>query len=353
MGFVNSLKNLAVDNARREAWLIFKEETVRQLREECYAFGKKELKAKDIRTRLWRLDLTDKRVKRLLDVTFRGKKAGGVEHICTIMAQRRIYWQNGWIVRIDDGETDESVADLYVTPTLPASRVEGAKGFIDHARWDYPRSFAVEVECYSSRHWDRLKNNYLRNKKMGFPTVFIVPSKADAKQLKDKLLFEWKATYVENTVNFEPDHPEQATIEITKTLDNQTNNNTTPKANSQTNKTNPLITPFFEQQTISPTENLEPQEPLEVKNEIPSEKVGQIEKVIIELAEQGWHFRLKKIKTKPYLFARKIKQERYISPYNKQIQTIIENNNLTAKDYTTTTKQTPTTLNQQTNPTKT
>ena len=63
------------------------------------------------------------------------------------MAQRKIYWQNGWIVRIDDGETDESLADLYVTPTLPASKVEGAKGYIDHTCWDYKRSFAVEIEC--------------------------------------------------------------------------------------------------------------------------------------------------------------------------------------------------------------
>ena len=38
-----------------------------------------------------------------------------------------MYWLNGWIVRIDDGETDESIADLYVTPTLPASKVEVQK----------------------------------------------------------------------------------------------------------------------------------------------------------------------------------------------------------------------------------
>jgi hypothetical protein len=159
MGLVNALKNLIVDNAKRDAWLSFKEETTRQYREETYAYGKKELKAQEVRRRLWRLDLSDKRAKRLLDVTFRGEKAGGVKHIQTIMLQRRVYWLNGWIVKIDDGETDESLADLYVTPTLPASRTEGAKGYIDHTQWDYKRSFAVEVECYPSRHWDRLENN--------------------------------------------------------------------------------------------------------------------------------------------------------------------------------------------------
>jgi cyanate lyase len=75
MGFVNALKNLAVDNAKRNAYLSFKDETTRQYREETYAYGKKELRAKEIRTRNWRLDLSDKKAKRLLDVTFRGEKA--------------------------------------------------------------------------------------------------------------------------------------------------------------------------------------------------------------------------------------------------------------------------------------
>jgi len=91
MGFANALKNLAVDNTKRDAWLSVKEETVRQLREETYAYGKKELRAKEVRTRLWRLDLTDRRAKRLLDTAFRGEKSGGVNHVLAIMAQRKIY----------------------------------------------------------------------------------------------------------------------------------------------------------------------------------------------------------------------------------------------------------------------
>jgi len=50
---------------------------------------------------------------------------------------------------MDDGETDESIADLYVTPTLPASLTEGAKGYIDHTQWNYPRSFTVDIDCYT------------------------------------------------------------------------------------------------------------------------------------------------------------------------------------------------------------
>jgi len=99
---------------------------------ETYTYGKKELKTQDIHTKTWRLDLTDKKAKRLLDTMFHGEKAGEVKHIQAIMAQRKIYWQNGWIVHIDNDETDESLADLYVTPTLPASQTEGAKGYIDH-----------------------------------------------------------------------------------------------------------------------------------------------------------------------------------------------------------------------------
>jgi hypothetical protein len=54
------------------------------------------------------------------------------------------------------------------------------------------------------------------------------------------------------------------------------------------------------------------------------EKILQSETLILELAEQKWHFRLKAIKGKTYLYARKDKKEHYIGPYTKEIQTIIE-----------------------------
>ncbi|MDR2203741.1 MAG: hypothetical protein LBE76_05535, partial [Nitrososphaerota archaeon] len=302
----------------------FKEETVRQLREEAYAYGKKTLKAKDIHTRLWRLDLTDKRAKRLLDVSFRGEKAGGVEHICAIMAQRKIYWQNGWIVKIDTGETDESLADLYVTPTLPASRVEEAKGYIDHSCWDYPRSFAVEVECYPQRHWDRLADNYRRSRKMGFPTVFIVPSQTDEEKLQGKLL-EWNATLVVNAAKFEPNHPEQATIEITNMFNNQPNQI-------------PELTPSHEPKQIEhppqkTTTRLEQNIPNETKPKQTIAEYQQIEALMLELASQGRYFRLKDMKGKIYLCARQGQKERVISLYTEETKQLIEKNKIIVKGY--------------------
>ena len=86
LGFANALKNLSVDNVKRDAWLCFKDKTVRQWREEAYVYGKRELKAPEAHSGFWRLDLTDRRAKRLLDTTFRGEKAGGVKHIQVIMA---------------------------------------------------------------------------------------------------------------------------------------------------------------------------------------------------------------------------------------------------------------------------
>ena len=337
IGFANALKNLTVDTTKRGAWLTFKEETVRQWREEAYAFGRKELKTQEARRRLWRLDLTDKHAKQLLDTTFRGEKSGGVWHVWAIGEQRRIYWQNGWIVKVDTGETDASLADLYVTPTMAASQVEGAKGFIDQSSWDYKRSFAVEIEAYPNKHWDRLEHNCLRNKKMGFPTVFVVPNQSDATQLEEKLA-KWNATLVANAARFEPDHPEMATIEITNTKNNQTNN---PETQQTPNNNNPATnTQTSKQQPTPTTERLE-QQPLEVKPDmLLSEKVLQSEALILELAEQKWHFRLKAIKGKTYLCARKDQKERYIGPYTKEIQTIIEKNNITTNDYTNTNKNT-------------
>ncbi|MDR1993615.1 MAG: type IV secretory system conjugative DNA transfer family protein [Nitrososphaerota archaeon] len=321
MGFVNALKNLAVDNAKREAYLSFKEETTRQYREETYAYGKKELRAKEIRTRNWRLDLSDKKAKRLLDVTFRGEKAGGVKHIQTIMAQRKVYWLNGWIVRIDDGATDESLADLYVTPTLPASKTEGAKGYIDHTSWDYKRSFAVEVECYPKRHWDRLKDNYQRNKKMGFPTVFIVPNQTDEEALKEKLL-EWNATIVVNSSRFEPDHPEMTTIEIMDLLDNQTKDTTETIAPCETEPANQPIEQTPQEHPITTLEQTTTSE-----NEAdPSidEAFFQKEQLLLGLASKGWRFRLKDAKGKKYLCTRNDKEEHSIGLFDDKTKTIIE-----------------------------
>ncbi|MCL2135872.1 MAG: type IV secretory system conjugative DNA transfer family protein [Candidatus Bathyarchaeota archaeon] len=212
-GFTNALKNLAIDTAKRGAWLTFKETTIRQRHVEDYLLNKKTTLPKNERTRTWHINLNDKRVKRLLDVNFKGEKAGGVKHVYAIMELRKTYWLNGWIVRVDSGETVASVADLYVTPTLPASPTTGTQGYIDHNNWDYEHSFAVEIECYPQKHFDRLQNNYNRNKKMGFPTLFIVPTQTDEIKLKEKL-FEWEATIVQNATKFEPEHSEMTAVEI-------------------------------------------------------------------------------------------------------------------------------------------
>ena len=322
LGFANALKNLAVDNANRGAWLSFKEETMHQWREEAYAYGKKELRAKAMRRRLWRLDLTDKRAKRLLDVTFRGEKSGGVWHVWVIMEQRKIYWQNGWITQIDTGETDESLADLYVTPTLPASRVEGAKGFIDHTCWDYKRSFAVEVESYPTKHWDRLEHNYLRNKKMGFPSVFIVPSQSDAEQLKERLVL-WKATLVGNSARFEPDHPEMVTIEVVNMLDNQQQQSSIPTETNQpyqieSDNQSPLELPSYQDSaSIVSALNLKESgssSSLDTKVVAQQQRSVVVEGLqkglVLELAGQGWHFRLRAMRGKLYLCARQGQKER-------------------------------------------
>ncbi|MDR2707326.1 MAG: hypothetical protein LBB87_01060, partial [Nitrososphaerota archaeon] len=335
VGFANALKNLSFDNAKREAWLSFKEETIRQLREEAYAYGRKELKATDVRTRVWRLDLTDKKAKRLLDTTFRGEKAGGVKHIQTIMAQRKVYWLNGWIVRVDDGETDESLADLYVTPTLPASKVEGAKGFIDQTKWDYQSSFAVEVECYPSRHWDRLESNYHRNKKMGFPTVFIVPNQTDEVMLREKLL-KWQATLVANSARFEPNRPEMVAIEVAKNLGDQASNSEPNQAGEDpTCKVEPAIHPIEpsieRSMELSGEEKEEVQEALDGGTDVPPETVLQGGELALELAGAGWWFRLKTSRGKLYLCARKGPKERCIGQFNPELQKLVEKNNITIK----------------------
>jgi len=319
-GFANALKNLAVDNNKRDAWLSVKEETVRQLREETFAYGKKELRAKEVRTRLWRLDLTDRRAKRLLDTTFRGEKAGGVNHILVIMAQRKIYWQNGWIVRIDDGETDESLADLYVTPTLPAARVEGAKGYIDPTQWDYPRSFAVEVECYPQRHWDRLESNYQRNRKMGFPTVFIVPSQIDEEKLREKL-WEWNATLVANAARFEPNHPEMATIEIIDLLNNQSNN--TPKDGQQC-----LELEDVKRSVELPRQLVESSSLDEPKNKSQIVEGVSKECLVLNFVREGWRFRIKTVGGKRYLCARNSLEERSLGIFDEETKNMIEKHNI-------------------------
>jgi hypothetical protein len=319
-GFANALKNLAVDNNKRDAWLIVKEETVRQLREETYAYGKKELRTKEVRTRLWRLDLTDRRAKRLLDTTFRGEKAGGVNHVLVIMAQRKIYWQNGWIVRIDDGETDESLADLYVTPTLPAARVEGAKGYIDHTQWDYPRSFAVEVECYPQRHWDRLESNYQRNRKMGFPTVFIVPSQNDEEKLQEKL-WEWNATLVANAAKFEPNHPEMATIEIIDMLNNQQNN--TPKDSQQC-----LGLEYIERPAVLPSQRFKSSSLDEPKNKPQVVEGMSKECLVLNFVREGWRFRIKTVGGKRYLCVRNYVEEHSLGIFDEETKNIIEKHNI-------------------------
>jgi hypothetical protein len=233
-------------------------------------------------------------------------------------------------VRIDDGATDESLADLYVTPTLPASKVEGAKGYIDHTSWDYKRSFAVEVECYPKRHWDRLKDNYQRNKKMGFPTVFIVPNQTDEEALKEKLL-EWNATLVASSSRFEPDHPEMATIEVVGLLDNQ---NKDQSETSQPCETEPAKQQIEQTPQEHFTTTLEQTTPSETEA-APSvdEAFFQKEQLLLGLAGKGWRFRLKEAKGKKYLCTRNDKEEHSIGLFDDKTKTIIDKHKIKVTGY--------------------
>ncbi|MDR1992848.1 MAG: type IV secretory system conjugative DNA transfer family protein [Nitrososphaerota archaeon] len=305
-----ALKNLTIDTAKRDPWLTCKE-TTQQPQQECTEFqpnDKVEVKTKEVRSRLWCLALSDKKVKALLAPSFCGEKSGGVKHIQTIIAQCKSYWLNGWITQIDTGETEKSLADIYVTPTQPtASTEESKKGYINQTNWSYPQSFAVEVETYPSKHYDRLKDNYTRNKKMGFPTVFIVSTQTDQEKLKEKLS-EWQATYVQNTAQFKPDHPEMSTIEVSDILNDQNNQKI---ANSKSTEKQPVD----RQSNGLSVEGLEK------------------EQLILKFASEGWHFRLKNVKNKSYLCARKSKEEHSLGLFTNEIKYIAEKHKIKIKKY--------------------
>jgi len=209
-----ALRNLSIGSANREGeWLNLKEETRTFYREYYFTYGKKEVKVEPVRERVWYIVWGDKKLQNLLDPKFKGDKAGDVQHIQAIAAMLRRYWSNGWIAEADTGESMESKADIYVTPTAVAQGDEGLKGYIDPYNWDYERSFTVEVETQPEKHWGRVKENYERNRKMGFPTVFVILNPKIEEEFKKKLE-EWKATVVENVARFEPSHPEMACIDI-------------------------------------------------------------------------------------------------------------------------------------------
>jgi hypothetical protein len=230
---------------------------------------------------------------------------------------------------------------------LPASKVEGAKGYIDHTCWDYKRSFAVEIECYPNKHWDRLESNYRRNKKMGFPTVFIVPTQADEAKLKEKL-FDWKATYVINAAKFEPERPEMVTIEVVSMLDNQQNSDTKEYNQSCEAASTVVVEQTFEpsrqqEETAVTTADIAPVaifdqgESLEVEAVVQQQSVVGVdlerEQLLLDLACRGWLFRLKEAKGKKYLCARNNGEEHSLGPFNETTKQIIIKNRLTVQGF--------------------
>jgi hypothetical protein len=182
--------------------------------------------------------------------------------------------------------------------------------------WNYPQSFAVEIETYPSKHYDRLKDNYTRNKNRGFPTVFIVPTQTDQEKLKEKLV-EWQATYVQNTAQFKPNQPEQATIEINNILNDQ-NNQTTKTTQSPTSK--PIETiPEVSSQTLSKPA-LENKGSLENKTTGLSAEGLEKERLMLKFANEDWYFRLKNVKNKSYLCVRKSQEEHSLGPFTNEIK---------------------------------
>jgi len=219
--FNTAIKSLSIEAIKRNAWLNYKDHTTttttitanaKQTNQTDDVGKDGNVKVRRNKNRTWSLDLTDSKARQLLDPQFKGDKAGDVKHIQAIINQNKTYWEKGWITRIDTGESCKSIADIYVTPTIPLTNIKGVKGCIDPHRWDYERSFAVEVEIYPNSHWERVKNNYERNRKMGFPTLFIVPTQKLAAELRKKLR-EWNAIVVINVDKFEPNCPEMAALE--------------------------------------------------------------------------------------------------------------------------------------------
>ncbi|MDR2203857.1 MAG: hypothetical protein LBE76_06130 [Nitrososphaerota archaeon] len=318
-----ALKNLTIDTAKRDPWLTCKETT--QPQQECTEFqpnDKVEVKIKEVRSRLWCLALSDKKVKALLDPSFYGEKSGGVKHIQTIMAQCKLYWLKGWITQVDTGETEKSLADIYVTPTQPE---EARKDYINTINWNYPESFAVEIETYPSKHYDRLKDNYTRNKNMGFPTLFIVPTQTDQEKLKEKLS-EWNATYVQNTAQFNSNHPEQVAIETNNMLNDQK-----PRISSPLLKPKPIESSHEFPNQKPAKSNFEEKQSLDNQSYGLSEEGLEKERLMLKFAGDGWYFRLKNVKNKNYLCVRKSREEHSLGPFTNGIKYIAEKNKIKIK----------------------
>jgi tyrosyl-tRNA synthetase len=142
---------------------------------------------------------------------------------------------------------------------------------------------------------------------MGFPTVFIVPAQTDQEKLKERLA-EWNATYVQNTAQFKPDHPEQTTIETNSILCDQNNQKF---ANSKSEEKQRLD----KQGTGLSGEGVEK------------------EQILLKFAGEGWYFRLKEVKNKCYLCVRKSKEEHSLGLFTNEIKYITEKNKIKIKRY--------------------
>ncbi|MEM3000562.1 MAG: type IV secretion system DNA-binding domain-containing protein [Candidatus Bathyarchaeia archaeon] len=191
---------------RKTGWLMTEKKRIEKYREQAYAYGKKTVEAVTETSRLYRLTAVDDG-RSLLFPTPHGPKAGSPEHMALInRVLDSVVWKNGWIARVDTAESSASMPDIIVTPTKIAEGEAGLNGYIDPEEWDYPRTFAVEVETDPMDHWSRLINNVTRNTKLGLPTWIVVPTK----ELEDKVaarLAEEGVPIVENIMSFKPSHP--------------------------------------------------------------------------------------------------------------------------------------------------
>jgi hypothetical protein len=329
-----ALKNLTINTAKRDTWLTTYKKTTNQQQayQEIQLNDKPETNQKEVCTQIWRLNLSDKKAKQLLDTHFYGEKSGGVKHVQAIMAQCKLYWQNGWITQIDTGETEKSIADIYATPTTKTvtTTKETKQGYISPTDWDYLQSFAVEIETYPSKHFDRLNDHYTRNKKMGFPTLYIVPTKTDKEKLKEKLI-EWKATYVQNTAQFKPNHPEQVAIEINHLLSDQNSNQTSQTTQPPTTKLIETSLGSSNQTPAKPT--LENDDSFENTPVELSLEVLEKERLMLKFVGEGWYFRLKEVKNKSYLCVRKFKEEHSLGSFTNEIKYIAEKNKIKIKKH--------------------
>jgi hypothetical protein len=263
----------------------------------------------------------------------RGQRGGGTLHAAIIGFLADRWRKSGCFCIPDLGEDPgKKLPDILV---YPLHRKAGRRT-VHPKLWDTPHRFAIEVETEPAKHPERVVSNWEKCKAWGMPVIFAAPTFESARKILEVLLSQAAKVVADAPSEYAPGvatvlfvQPESGT-QVAVVNPNQ------PPPPHEVAEAKAQVEPVAAKPRQAAGAKETPRQecaPLQVEQTVKARDITDRRALILEFAD--WGLRVKRVKGKPYLTARKTvggkRVEKSLGPLDREAKQIVEELGLKVK----------------------